>query len=116
MSAEQRTPEEIREEIEEDREELGQTVEALAGKADVKGQAKAKVQDVKHGAQAKMSAAKETAQQRADEVASKAKSATPESMGEGAQTIAKRAQANPVPVAVAAAFGTGVVVGWLLSR
>jgi hypothetical protein len=116
MSAEQRTPEEIRDEIEEDREELGQTVEALAGKADVRGQAKAKVQDVKHGAQVKVSAAKETAQQRADEVASKAKNATPESLGEGAQAIAQRAQENPVPVAVAGAFAVGVLVGWLLSR
>ena len=39
-------PEKIREEISDTREELGETVEALAGKADVKGQAKEKVGDV----------------------------------------------------------------------
>jgi ElaB/YqjD/DUF883 family membrane-anchored ribosome-binding protein len=41
------TPAEIRAEIEETREELGDTVEALAEKTDVKAQAKAKVEDVK---------------------------------------------------------------------
>ena len=45
--AETRQPEEIRSDIEETREQLGETVEALAAKADVKGQAKAKVEDVK---------------------------------------------------------------------
>jgi hypothetical protein len=36
-------PDQLREEIEETRQELGDTVEALAGKADVKAQAQAKV-------------------------------------------------------------------------
>jgi hypothetical protein len=27
-----------------------------------------------------------------------------------------RAQENPVPVAIAASFAAGVIVGWLLSR
>jgi hypothetical protein len=38
--SEARDPEEIREEIEATREDLGETVEALAAKADVKAQAK----------------------------------------------------------------------------
>ena len=42
-----REPEQIRSEIEETREQLGETVEALAEKADVKGQAKAKVEETK---------------------------------------------------------------------
>ena len=48
-----RQPEEIRSEIEETREQLGETVEALAAKADVKGQAKAKVEDVKEQVRSK---------------------------------------------------------------
>ena len=48
-----RQPEEIRHEIEETREQLGETVEALAAKADVKGQAKAKVEDVKEQVRSK---------------------------------------------------------------
>jgi methyl-accepting chemotaxis protein len=45
--SEEKGPEEIREEIEETREELGDTVAAVAEKTDVKKQAKAKVEDVK---------------------------------------------------------------------
>jgi ElaB/YqjD/DUF883 family membrane-anchored ribosome-binding protein len=41
---EQAEPEEIRREIDDTREGLGDTVEALAAKSDVKGQAKAKVE------------------------------------------------------------------------
>jgi predicted transcriptional regulator len=44
---EEKSAAEIRTEIEETREELGDTVEALAEKTDVKAQAKAKVEDVK---------------------------------------------------------------------
>ena len=44
---EQRSPEEIRADIEDTREGLGDTVEQLAAKTDIKGQAKAKVESVK---------------------------------------------------------------------
>ena len=44
---EEKTPAEIRAEIDATREELGDTVEALAEKTDVKAQAKAKVEDLK---------------------------------------------------------------------
>ena len=47
-----RTPEEIEAEIEATREELGETVSALAEKADVKGQAQRKVEETKRKAQA----------------------------------------------------------------
>ncbi len=52
MSAEERSPEQIRAEIDKTRKELGDTVEALAEKTDVKAQAKAKADDVKEQAQA----------------------------------------------------------------
>ena len=47
---EQARAEEIREDIEQTREELGETVEALAAKTDVKAQAQAKVEDTKDAA------------------------------------------------------------------
>lgn len=56
MSAEQRrpeqeagtrSPEQIRKDIERTREEVGQTVSAIAAKTDVKSQARHKVEDVK---------------------------------------------------------------------
>jgi Protein of unknown function (DUF3618) len=47
---EQRTPEEIRREIDHTREELGDTVEALAAKTDVKAQVKERVDEIKSDA------------------------------------------------------------------
>jgi ElaB/YqjD/DUF883 family membrane-anchored ribosome-binding protein len=46
--------EQLREQIAETREELGETVEALAAKADVKAQAKEKVEETKAQAQQKV--------------------------------------------------------------
>jgi ElaB/YqjD/DUF883 family membrane-anchored ribosome-binding protein len=71
----------------------------------VKGQAKAKVEGVK-----------QSAQEKAQEFTSKAKQATPDSAGAGAQQVASAAQENPVPLAIAGAFAAGIVFGWLLSR
>ena len=47
---EQRSPEEIRADIEETREELGDTVEQLAAKTDVKAHAQAKAEEIKQSA------------------------------------------------------------------
>jgi MYXO-CTERM domain-containing protein len=62
--------ESLRKDIEESREELGDTVEALAGKADVKGRAKAKVEEgkeelreLKEGAKAKARSAADQAKE-----------------------------------------------------
>ncbi len=54
-----KTPEEIQEDIEQQREQLAQTVDQLGHKLDVKAQSKAKVEDVKAQTQAKLTQAKE---------------------------------------------------------
>ena len=54
-----KTPEEIQEDIEQQREQLAQTVDQLGHKLDVKAQGKAKVEDVKAQTQAKLAEAKE---------------------------------------------------------
>jgi ElaB/YqjD/DUF883 family membrane-anchored ribosome-binding protein len=95
------TPAEIRAEIEETREELGDTVEALAEKTDVKAQAKAKVEDVKGQAKSKV-----------EDVKAKAKEAAPESPQQGVQQAQAFAKENPKPVAIAA----GVFVLFVLWR
>src|SRR3712207_2755869 len=82
---EQREPEQIRSDIEQTREELGETVEALAGKADVKGQAKAKVDD-----------AKQSFSERKDDLLGKAREASPESVDPD-QAVAA-AKENPLPL------------------
>jgi chromosome segregation ATPase len=102
---EQRSPQEIQEDIAQTREELGDTAAELADKADVKAQAKAKVD-----------AAKESAQQKKDELFGKAKEAAPDSVGSGAQSMVSTAQQKPLPFAVGAAFLVGIVVGRILRR
>jgi transposase-like protein len=97
---EERSPEQIRAEIEETREEMGETVAAVAAKTDVKAQAQAKVEDAKQQAQAKVEDAKE-----------KAKAAMPESPAE-AQQLAKE---NPKPLAIAGAV-LALIVLWRLLR
>jgi ElaB/YqjD/DUF883 family membrane-anchored ribosome-binding protein len=101
----QKSPEEIRADIEQTREELGDTVEALAEKADVKGQAKDRIASIKDAAQHKTA-----------EFASHAREATPESAGAGAQQVASTVRSQPVPFAAAGAFAAGALVGWLLGR
>ena len=98
---ETRSPEEIRADIEETRDDLGDTVEALASKTDVKGQAKAKVASVKE----KVSGAKDGAADR-----------TPESAQQGFAQAKAAATDNPVPSAAIAAFLGGILVGVILAR
>ena len=78
-----RDPEEIRQNIEQTRAELGETVEALAHKTDVKAQAKAKVDDVKDRIGDKRT-----------ETAERVKQATPDSAGQAASTAAGKAREN----------------------
>ena len=97
----EKSPDELRRDIEQTREQLGDTVEALAEKTDVKAQAKLRADSLKG-----------TARQKRDEVTAKAKAATPESANAGAQQVVGAAKQNPLPVAAAGAF----VAGWLIGR
>jgi hypothetical protein len=95
---EQRSPEEIRRDIEETRGDLGDTVEALAAKADVKAQAKDKADEVKAQAKGK-----------ADEVKQKVADVTPA----GVQQSAKQ---NPLPFAIGGALLAGFLIGRVSAR
>ena len=101
----QKTPEELRDEIEQTRQELGDTVEALAAKTDVKAQARDRVTTVKEGALHKK-----------DEFVSRAKEVTPESASAGAQHVVSTIKRDPVPFTGAAVFAAGLLVGWLIGR
>lgn len=96
---------ELRHEIEHTREELGDTVAALAEKADVKAQAKHRVEDVK-----------ETVASKKDELVSKAREAAPASAQSGAHSAAEAARRNPLPVGIAAALAAGILIGFVLAR
>lgn len=101
----EKTPQELRQDIEQTREELGDTVEALAEKTDVKAQAKDRI-----------AAVKSTAQQKKDELIAKAKAASPDSASAGAQQVASTVQRKPVPFTAGGAFAAGALVGWLMGR
>lgn len=98
-------PEEIRGDIEQTREELGETVAALAEKTDVKQQAKIKAEELKGQASTK-----------ARELGDKAKEMAPDSAEEGMQQAQRIAQENPVPMALAGTFLAGFLLGRLFSR
>jgi ElaB/YqjD/DUF883 family membrane-anchored ribosome-binding protein len=82
---ETRSPDEIRADIDRTRVELGDTVEALGSKTDVKSQAREKVEEIKQ----------------------RVSSATPSSAHEATAT-AKR---NPLPFAIGAAVAVGFLIG-----
>ncbi len=104
MSTE-RDPEQIQEEIEQTRTELGDTVEALAQKADVKAQAKRKVQETKA-----------SVADRKDELLGKATEVSPDTAVSVAAQASHKARANPLPLAALSAFAAGFVAGRLSRR
>ena len=97
-----RDPVQIQRELEQTREELGDTVEALARKADVKAQAKQKVEDTK----ASVSEKKE-------QLLGKAKVASPDGAVAASSQVSKKAKENPLSVAAAGAFAAGCLAGRL---
>ena len=113
------SPEQLRAEIEETREELGETVEALAAKTDVKARVRERADELKSSAAHKK-----------DELLSKAGRSSAagdgpavppvdggSSAGPGAVARLKgTVRENPVPTAALAAFIGGVALGWLISR
>jgi ElaB/YqjD/DUF883 family membrane-anchored ribosome-binding protein len=95
-----KSPEAIRQDIEETRHELGETVEALAEKSDVKAQAQRRIDTVK-----------ETAREKQEQAKAKAKAAAPESASAGAQQVVTATKQNPVAVATGGAFLAGFLIG-----
>jgi chromosome segregation ATPase len=102
---ESRDPEKIQSEIEQTREQLGDTVEALARKTDVKAQAKQKLEETK----ASVSEKKE-------QLFDKAKEASPDGATTAATQVSRRAGEHPMPLAAAGAFLAGFVAGRLTRR
>ena len=123
MTSDDRTPEEIRREIEETRQDLGDTAAALAAKTDVKARAKEKVGRAKQTASEKVDSVKQTASAKKETVSQKASEATPDGAGSAmTQVKAKLPEAkakireNPIPSAAIAAFVGGFLFGRITSR
>ena len=98
---ETRTPDEIRSDIDETRGDVGDTVEALAAKTDVKAQARDRIDEIKGNVRAK-----------ADQAKAKAQSTTPETAQQGGRQVVAKVQANPAPVVL----GAAVLVAFLIGR
>ncbi|MFE9928615.1 DUF3618 domain-containing protein [Streptomyces sp. NPDC005533] len=103
---------ELREQVERTRDELGQTVEALAAKADVKAQAKEKAAAVKDQAAEKAALVSEQIRETAGHAVQLVKAKTPDPLLEKADQAVTAARANRTPLLVAGA----VVVVFLLIR
>jgi hypothetical protein len=98
-------PEQIREEIEATRQELGDTIEALAHKTDVKAQAQHKIEETKASISEKK-----------DELLGKAKQASPDSALNVANQASQKARENPVPLGLIGAFAVGFLLGRITTR
>jgi gas vesicle protein len=106
----ERTPEQVREEIEQTRAELGDTVAALAEKTDLKGQARQAVNEAKQTVSDKVSEVKETVTGKKDELLTSAQ-ATPGSAGDAGQRVKAFAADNSLPLAALGAFAMGLMIG-----
>jgi hypothetical protein len=91
-----RSPDAIRSDIEQTREELGDTVEALAAKTDVKARVHERVEETKATAKEKISGVTDKA---------------PDSAQSGAATVIEKVRANPVPLVAGAALVLAFIIG-----
>ena len=97
-------PDAIRHEVEQTREQMGETIDALGYKADVKGRARERVSDTVEGMKERMGMA-----------SGKVSDATPdaEQVKQGARRAAGVAQENPLGLAVGA-MAAGFLAGMLI--
>jgi ElaB/YqjD/DUF883 family membrane-anchored ribosome-binding protein len=100
-------PERVRGDIEQTREDLGETVEALAAKADVKGQVKQRADEGKEALRSQQ----QRAQEKASQVRERVTNATPEDAKAMAGQATAAAKERPWP-----AIGGALIVGLLLGR
>ena len=113
-----RTPEEqaLTEEIERTREHLGETVEALAAKADVKARAQHDAAEVKGNLSDKDRAVKDKVTEQASELRKEAANVTPEPVQRSASQAADIVREHRGKVAAAAAGAAILILTWLAVR
>ncbi|KOU95654.1 MULTISPECIES: DUF3618 domain-containing protein [unclassified Streptomyces] len=107
------SPAELRDQVERTRDELGQTIEALAGKADIKAQAKEKSAAVKGQAVERAAMVADQIRQKREQAAQLVKNKTPDPLRERAGHAATVARANRIPLL---AVGATVVALLLVRR
>jgi len=113
VADEQKSPEEIRREIDETREELGDTAAALAAKTDVKARAQERVAGVKQTITEKTQSLGSSPSPSGTGAASNDPAAR---AGAAVAQAKTKAQENPIPAAAIGAFVGGFLLGRLTSR
>jgi hypothetical protein len=108
---EDRTPEDVRADIEQTRAELGDTVEALAAKTDVKGQAKRAVDDARANVSEKAADARQAVSEKRNGAMSAAQQAAPESAGDAGRRVSQLVKENRGMLIPALALGVGMLIG-----
>jgi ElaB/YqjD/DUF883 family membrane-anchored ribosome-binding protein len=98
-------------EIEETRAELGETVDALAQKADVKARVSEKVEQRK----AALRARRRDVQAKVNGARERVSDATPDEAKRAGSQVVRTAEERPLP-AIALAIGLGVLIGRTLGR
>jgi ElaB/YqjD/DUF883 family membrane-anchored ribosome-binding protein len=98
-------PAQLRDDIERTRQDLGDTVAALAEKTDVKARAREKVAEVRHNVNEKKT-----------ELMGRARESSPDGANTAAVQVRTKAQENPVPTAAIAAFVGGFLFGRITKR
>ncbi|MBV9196213.1 MAG: DUF3618 domain-containing protein [Solirubrobacterales bacterium] len=114
-----RSPEQIREEIEATRQELGDTIEALAEKTDVKAQAQHKLDEAKvsfYQKRDQLLGKRNELLGKKDELLGKAREASPDTAVSAANQASQKARENPIPLAVIGAVLLGFLFGRLSKR
>ena len=98
-------PQQLRADIERTREDLGDTVAALAEKTDVKARARDKVAEVR-----------QNVNQRRTELVGRARESSPDGASSDADQVRAKAQENPIHTAAIAAFVGGFLLGRITAR
>jgi ElaB/YqjD/DUF883 family membrane-anchored ribosome-binding protein len=118
-------PEDLRRDIEHTRAELGDTVEALSHKANVRAQISKRVEERTAGLRARKAELRQRQQDlkarvadargRASETTPEHAKTTPEDAKRTASRFAHTAEQRPLS-AIGVAFGAGLLLGWLIGR
>ncbi|HXD68021.1 MAG TPA: DUF3618 domain-containing protein [Solirubrobacteraceae bacterium] len=110
-SGQDRTPEQVQEEIVQTRLEMGETVAQLAAKTDIKAQAHRAVDNAKATVKDKATDVKSNAEVKKDELTATARDAMPASAEAARHQVISRARQHRAALIAVAALSAGILIG-----
>ncbi|HET9125875.1 MAG TPA: DUF3618 domain-containing protein [Solirubrobacteraceae bacterium] len=109
--ASERTPEQIRAEIEQTRQQLGETVEALAAKSDVKSQARQAAQEARAAMNEKVTEVRDTVAGTAQGASASVQQVAPRSVADAGTQLSRLVRENRPAMIAAGALVVGILIG-----